>query len=81
MALAVLCMATGNATRAVDELTFVLHNNPANHTARRRCEKAYCEIRSWDKAKEDLEILRRNGEGRSVERLVRPMRAAGAPGR
>jgi Flp pilus assembly protein TadD len=80
-ALAVLCMATGNATRAVEELTFVLHNNPANHAARaRRCE-AYCEMRSWDRAGEDHEILRRNGQGLSVERVARRMRAAGAPGR
>jgi tetratricopeptide (TPR) repeat protein len=78
-ALAALCMALGNPERAVEELSFVLQENPANHGARaRRCE-AYCEVGRWEESRQDLEILRRNGQGRWIDRLTRRLTAAGAP--
>jgi len=66
-ALATLCILTGDFPRAAEELSVVLQQNPANHMARaRRCE-AYCELREWDKVREDMQILRR--AGRFIERL------------
>ncbi|HEX3821588.1 MAG TPA: hypothetical protein VHW45_14735 [Candidatus Sulfotelmatobacter sp.] len=76
-ALAALCMATGDNRRAVEELSVVLQQNPANHAARaRRCE-AYCELRNWDKVREDMEILRRAGQRQLIERLTWRMQASG----
>jgi tetratricopeptide (TPR) repeat protein len=78
-ALAALCLALGDAERAVRELSFILQQNPANHDARaRRCE-AYCELRNWRESREDLEILRRNGQRVYTQRLALRMRAGGAP--
>ena len=77
MALAGLCMLTGDYRRAVEELSAVLQQSPANHSARaRRCE-AYCELRNWDKVREDMEILRRAGQRQFIERLTWRMQAAG----
>ena len=77
-ALAVLCMLTGDFRRALDELSAVLQQNPANHAARaRRCE-AYCEMKAWNEATKDLEILRRNGATLHVRRLTSRMQAVGA---
>jgi Flp pilus assembly protein TadD len=75
-ALATLCMLTGDFSRAAEELSVVLQQNPANHTARtRRCE-AYCELREWEKVREDMQILRRAGQ--FVERLNWRLQAASA---
>lgn len=76
-ALAAICMAVGDAQRAVKELSFLLHRNPADHDARaRRCE-AYCELRNWSEALQDLAILRRNGERHQVQRLTWRVQAGG----
>lgn len=78
-ALAAVSMALGDAHRAVSELSLLLSRNPSNHEARaRRCE-AYCELRSWKEAHQDLAILRRNGERHQVRRLTWRLEAAGAP--
>ncbi len=69
-ALATVCMALGDMSRAVAELSTVLTQNPANVEARaRRCE-AYCEQQQWSKAASDLAVLRRNGERHHVRRLA-----------
>ena len=69
-ALAAVCLELGDARRAVSELSFVLNSNPADHEARaRRCE-AYCVLRSWNEARQDLGILRRNGERHHLQRLT-----------
>jgi tetratricopeptide (TPR) repeat protein len=69
-ALAAVCMALGDAQRAVKELSFVLSETPAAHDARaRRCE-AYCEMGNWPEARQDLAILQRNGERHHVQRLT-----------
>ena len=68
-ALATVCMALGDAQRAVMELSILLDRNPADLEARaRRCE-AYCELRKWSEARGDLAILRRNGKRHHVQRL------------
>src|SRR5215831_8388258 len=78
-ALAAVCLALGDAPRAVNELSFLLNHNPADHDARaRRCE-AYCELRSWAEARQDLAILRRNGERNHVPRLSWRLQASGVP--
>ena len=78
-ALAAVCMALGDVQRALKELSFLLNRNPANHEARaRRCE-AYCDLGNWSEAREDLEILRRNGERHHVQRLNWRLHAAGVP--
>ncbi len=78
-ALAAVCMALGDAPRAVSELTLLLSRNPSNHEARaRRCE-AYCELRNWREARQDLAVLRRNGERHHMRRLTWRLEAAGAP--
>jgi tetratricopeptide (TPR) repeat protein len=77
-ALAAVSMALGNVHRAASELSLILSRNPSNHEARaRRCE-AYCELRSWKEARQDLAILRRNGERHQVRRLTWRLEAAGA---
>ncbi|HVP50611.1 MAG TPA: tetratricopeptide repeat protein [Terriglobales bacterium] len=76
-ALAAVCLALGEPQRAVDELSFLLNLNPADHGARaRRCE-AYCQLGNWDGASQDLAILRRNGERHHVRRLAWRLQAAG----
>ena len=78
-ALATVCMALGDARRAVVELSILLESNPADLEARaRRCE-AYCELRRWNEARGDLAILLRNGERHHVQRLDSRLRAAGNP--
>jgi tetratricopeptide (TPR) repeat protein len=78
-ALAAVCLETGDAARAVSELSFLLNLNPADQDARaRRCE-AYCQMRNWSEAGRDLAILRRNGERHHVPRLTARLKAAGAP--
>jgi tetratricopeptide (TPR) repeat protein len=78
-ALAAVCLALGEARRAVDELSFLLDLNPADHDARaRRCE-AYCDLRDWSAASKDLAILRRNGVRHHVQRLTWRLQAAGIP--
>jgi predicted Zn-dependent protease len=80
-ALATVCMVVNNPQRAVRELSMVLNQNPADHDARvRRCE-AYCSLQSWDQARQDLEILRRNGQQRFAQRAAWRMLAAGGPTR
>jgi len=69
-ALAAICLALGDAQRAVDELSTVLENTPADLEARaRRCE-AYCELRRWAEARRDLAVLQRNGEMNHARRLA-----------
>jgi tetratricopeptide (TPR) repeat protein len=80
-ALAALCLALGDADRAVRELSFVLQQNPANHDARARRGEAYCALRNWKESRNDLEILRRNGQQKQAQRLAWRMWAAGAPER
>jgi Flp pilus assembly protein TadD len=80
-ALAAVCMNLGDAGRAVDELSFLLHNNPADHEARARRGEAYCELKNWDEARQDLAILRRNGEQNHAQRLAWRLQAAGMPAR
>ncbi|MGC2194496.1 MAG: tetratricopeptide repeat protein [Terriglobales bacterium] len=76
-ALAAVCLALGHAQRAVNELTFLLNRNPADHDARaRRCE-AYCELRNWNEARQDLAILQRNGERNHAQRLTWRLQAGG----
>ncbi len=76
-ALAAVCLALGQAQRAVNELTFLLGRNPADHEARaRRCE-AYCELRNWNEARQDLAILQRNGERNHAQRLAWRLQAGG----
>jgi Flp pilus assembly protein TadD len=76
-ALAAVCLELGDARRAVSELSLVLSGNPADHEARaRRCE-AYCALRSWNEARQDLGILRRNGERHHVQRLTWRLQAEG----
>jgi tetratricopeptide (TPR) repeat protein len=78
-ALAAVCLALGDAQRAVAELSFVLNQNPADQEARaRRCE-AYCELRNWNEARQDLAVLRRNGERRHLQRLTWRLLAEGVP--
>ncbi len=78
-ALAAVCLALGEAKRAVDELSFLLDLNPADHDARaRRCE-AYCQLRNWSGASRDLAILRRNGVRHHVQRLTWRLQTAGIP--
>ena len=78
-ALAAISMAMGDTHRAVSELSQILSRNPSNHEARaRRCE-AYCELRSWKEARQDLAILRRNGERHQVQLLTWRLEASGAP--
>jgi len=68
-AMAAICLALGDAQRAVDELSAVLEKNPADLEARaRRCE-AYCDLRRWAEARRDLAILQRNGERNHARRL------------
>jgi len=55
----------------------LLGRNPLDPEARaRRCE-AHCELGNWSEARQDLAILRRNGESHQVERLARRLAAAG----
>ncbi|HZQ96087.1 MAG TPA: tetratricopeptide repeat protein [Candidatus Sulfotelmatobacter sp.] len=69
-ALAAICLALGDAQRAVDELSAVLEKTPADLEARaRRCE-AYCELRRWAEARRDLAVLQRNGERNHARRLA-----------
>ena len=76
-ALATVCLALGEAPRAVEELSFLLNLNPADHEARaRRCE-AYCDLRSWNEARRDLAVLHRNGERHHTQRLTWRLQAAG----
>jgi len=76
-ALATVCLALGEASRAVEELSFLLNLNPADHEARaRRCE-AYCDLRNWNEARRDLAVLHRNGERHHTQRLAWRLRAAG----
>jgi tetratricopeptide (TPR) repeat protein len=78
-ALAAVCLVLGDAQRAVKELSFLLAQNPAAHEARaRRCE-AYCELRNWVEARQDLAILERNGERQHVQRLTWRLQAVGTP--
>ncbi len=78
-ALAAVCLVMGDAQGAVNELSFVLQQNAADHAARaRRCE-AYCALGNWPEAQQDLEILRRNGQRHLVQRLTWRLQAAGAP--
>lgn len=79
MALAALCMLLGDAQRAVTELSIVLQQNPAYHEARARRSEAYCALHKWKEGREDLEILRRNGQRQYISRITARMRAAGAP--
>jgi tetratricopeptide (TPR) repeat protein len=75
-ALAAVCMAVGDAHRAVNELSFVLDHNPADSEARaRRCE-AYCELRMLNEARQDLAILSRNAQQQHVARLTWRLRVA-----
>lgn len=75
-ALATVCLALGEAARAVEELSFLLNLNPADHEARaRRCE-AYCALANWQDARRDLEVLRRNGVRHHVQRLTWRLQAA-----
>jgi predicted Zn-dependent protease len=68
-ALAAICLELGHTERAIEELTVVLENSPADHEARaRRCE-AYCEMERWSDARYDLSILQRNGEHNHARRL------------
>ncbi len=74
-ALAAVCLAMGQPQRAVNELSFVLNRNPADHEARaRRCE-AYCDLKNWTEARQDLAILERNGEQNHARRLSWRMEA------
>ncbi len=74
-ALAAVCLAMGQPQRAVNELSFVLNRNPADHEARaRRCE-AYCDLKNWTEARQDLAILERNGEHNHARRLSWRMEA------
>jgi Flp pilus assembly protein TadD len=78
-ALVAVCLALGDARRAVSELSILLTRNPADHEARaRRCE-VFCSLRRWDEARQDLTILRRNGERHHVKRLTWRLQAAGMP--
>ena len=78
-ALAAVCLALGDAERAVNELSFLLNLNPADHEARaRRCE-AYCQLRNWSEARRDLAILHRNGERHHAQRLTWRLQAGGVP--
>jgi tetratricopeptide (TPR) repeat protein len=76
-ALAAVCLALGDAPRATKELTVLLDRNPADHDVRaRRCE-AYCELKRWNEARQDLAILQRNGEWNHARRLLWRLQAAG----
>jgi tetratricopeptide (TPR) repeat protein len=78
-ALVAMCLALGDLRRAASELSILLTRNPADHEARaRRCE-VYCDLRQWDEARQDLTILRRNGERHHVRRLTWRLQAAGIP--
>jgi tetratricopeptide (TPR) repeat protein len=80
-ALAAVCLVLGDAQRAVDELSFLLRQNPADEDARaRRCE-AYCQLGNWTEAGNDLAILRRNGSGHHVQRLAWRLETSQLPGR
>lgn len=76
-ALAAVCLALGHAQRAINELTFLLNRNPADHDARARRGEAYCELRSWNEARQDLAILQRNGERNHAQRLAWRLQAGG----
>jgi tetratricopeptide (TPR) repeat protein len=77
-ALAAVYMAMGEPHRAVKELSFLLNRNPSDLEARaRRCE-AFCDLRNWNDARQDLAVLRRNGERHHVQRLSWRLHAAGA---
>ena len=69
-AMAAICLALGDAQRAVEELSTLLEKTPADLEARaRRCE-AYCDLRRWAEARRDLAILERNGERNHTRRLT-----------
>jgi tetratricopeptide (TPR) repeat protein len=78
-ALAAVCLAVGDVSRAVSELTFLLNQNPADHDARARRGEAYCMQQHWDHARSDLEILRRNGQTQLAGRLALRLEVAGTP--
>lgn len=78
-ALAAVCLELGDAQRAVNELSFLLNLNPADHEARaRRCE-AYCQLRNWSEARRDLAILTRNAQRHHARRLTWRLQAGGVP--
>jgi len=78
-ALVAMCLVLGDTRRAVCELSILLTRNPADHEARaRRCE-VFCELRQWDDARQDLAILKRNGEKHHARRLAWRLHAAGIP--
>src|SRR5215469_3571799 len=76
-ALAAAYLMLGEQQRAVHELNTVLEQNPANHEARARRTEVYCDLRQWNEARRDLEILRRNSQWQHFHRLQWRMRAAG----
>ena len=80
-ALAAICLAVGDTQGAVHELSFLLNQNPADHEARARRGEAFCMQERWEEARQDLEILRRNGQRQPAERLASRLEAAGIPSR
>ncbi len=76
-ALATLWLALGEPQRAVNELSFLLNLNPADHEARARRGEAYCQLGNWMEARRDLSILRRNGEREHAQKLAWRLEAAG----
>jgi tetratricopeptide (TPR) repeat protein len=77
-ALATIHLATGDANRAVHELSAVLERNPADTDSRaRRCE-AYCQAGNWAEAEKDLAVLRRSGARHHVQRLTWRLQAGKA---
>jgi tetratricopeptide (TPR) repeat protein len=78
-ALAAVCLAVGDVHRAINELSFLLNQNPADHDARARRGEAYCMLKSWNEARQELRILRRNGQERYAQRLASRLEANGIP--
>jgi len=76
-ALAAAYLSLGDAQRAVQELNTLLEQNPANHEARARRTEVYCDLRLWNEARRDLEVLRRNSEWQHFQRLQWRLRSAG----
>jgi tetratricopeptide (TPR) repeat protein len=76
-ALAAASLMLGDQHRAIQELGTILQQDPSNHEARARRTEVYCDLKQWNEARRDLEILRRNDQWHHFQRLRWRLRAAG----
>jgi tetratricopeptide (TPR) repeat protein len=76
-ALAATCLMLGDQQRALKELGTILHQDPSNHDARARRTEVFCDLKQWNDARRDLEILRKTDQWHHFQRLRWRLRAAG----